>query len=77
MNGDLVDAFLKIGYLHTIPVFFNAPESSLNSSSERFQVFVDQTMGHRRPIFPISVIEVCVTVVAMLILFFDIITREH
>ena len=77
MDRDIVDSFVKIGYFHTISVFFNKSESSFNSCSERFQFFVDRTMGHRRTIFSISVIEVCLTIIAIIVLFFDITTREH
>jgi len=77
MDSDIVDSFIKIAYFHTISIFFHKAESSFNSSPNRFQSFIDQAMRHCWSIFSISVIEVDATIIAILVLLFDIVTREH
>ncbi|MBA7645043.1 hypothetical protein ES703_52795 [subsurface metagenome] len=44
MNGDIVDALVKVGYFHTVSIFFNEAKSSFNSGSERFKLLVDQAV---------------------------------
>ena len=77
MNGDIVDALVKVGYFHTVSIFFNEAKSPLNSGSERFKLLVDQAVRHCWPIFSVSVLKVSAARIAKLVLLFDILTLEQ
>jgi len=77
MNSNIIDALVKVGYFHTVSIFFNETKSPLNSSSERFKLLVDQAVRHCWPIFSVSILKVSMACIAEIVLLFDIITLEQ
>ena len=77
MNGNIVDALVKVGYFHAVSIFFDEAKGPLNSGSERFKLLVDQAVRHCWPIFSVSVLKVSAARIATLVLLFDILTVEQ
>ena len=77
MNGDIVGALVKVGYFHTVSIFFNEAKRPLNSGSERFKLPVDQAVRHCWPIFSVSVLKISTARIAKLVVLFDILTLEQ
>lgn len=77
MNGNIVDALVKVGYFHAVSIFFDEAKCPLNSGSERFKLLVDQAVRHCWPMFSVSVLKVSAACIAILVLLFDILTVEQ
>ena len=41
MDGHVVNAPVKVGLFHALPVFFHQTESSFDPGAERFQFLID------------------------------------
>jgi hypothetical protein len=77
MNGDIVDALVKVGYFHAVSIFFHEAKRPLNSGSERCKLLVDQAVRHCWPIFSVSVLKINAARITKLVLLFDILTVEQ
>jgi len=44
MDGHVINAPVKVGLLHAVPVFFHQAEGSFDSGAERFQFLIDGAM---------------------------------
>jgi hypothetical protein len=41
MDGHVVNALVKVGLFHAVPVFFHQTEGSFDPGAERFQFLID------------------------------------
>ena len=41
MDGHIVNALVKVGLFHAVPVFFRQTEGSFDPGAERFQFLID------------------------------------
>ena len=77
MNGNIVDALVKVGYFHAVSIFFDKAKDPLNSGPKRFKLPVDQAVRNCWSIFLVSVLKVSAAHIAKFILLFGIMTGKQ
>lgn len=77
MNGNGVDALVKVNYFHVVFIFFDKAKGPLNAGSERCKLLVDEAVGHCWPIFSVSVLKIRAARIGKFMLLFGIMTGEQ